>query len=111
MPIPGTLVYEGPAAVSQALIDEIPDLVGAIPWLVAQQVEDPEADPLVKYIEHISHERIWNEAGYELGAIWFSGDSTNTDPIAASLAVYGFDLYDQGSGTWYAFLPSDRAAS
>lgn len=110
MAIPGTLVYVGANPISQAFYDELPNMKAVVQWLSDQAVEDIEQPPesLVIIIEHISHEVSASETGYEPGAIWFTGDSVDTDPIAEELATYGFDLYDQGSGKWYVFLPSDR---
>lgn len=110
MSIPGTLTHSGPTAVPQASIDEIPNVSAAAKWLVAQSVAAATGDPPVVPITHTCHEAHWTEEGYEQGGVWFMGDAVDTDPVAASLAAYGFDLYDQGSGKWYALLPDDRVA-
>ena len=111
MAIPGTLEYEGPTSVSQERIDELPSIRSVTAWLSTESIVDPEADPIVDSLVAISFEQNWNEEGYESGAIWFLGDETAADTIASDLSTYGFDLYDQGSGKWYVFLPNDRQAS
>ena len=110
MAIPGTLEHEGPTAVAQAKIDEIPTLGHVVPWLSLQALDDPEGAQTV-VIDSISVEDVWAESGYEPKGLWFSGAAVDTDPIAEDLATYGLDLYDQGSGKWYVFLPSDREAT
>jgi hypothetical protein len=112
MAIPGTLTYEGPTEVSQAQYDEIPDMEACAAWLSDRSVVDIEADPVVDVIDHLSWEMIWEETGYEASAILLEGEAVAMDALASQLSAdYGFDLYDQTGGKWYAFLPDDRSVA
>ena len=101
MAIPGTLEHEGTNPITQGQMDAIPNLYKAQDWIMDQFVPDDQVSSC--------YERIWDESGYDRGAVWFDGDALDTDPVASSLAAYGFDLYDQTGGKWYVFLPDDRA--